>query len=68
MTKTESLIRCFEQMGVEFLYEKPEGWRWVYGATTAPRGWRWAATGSRFYPQEKGKYRHVLVRVHGDMG
>lgn len=63
MTKTDSLVRYFEQLGVEFFEEKPRGWRWLYGAQTAPDGWRWAATGSKFYPQEKGKYKSALVRI-----
>jgi hypothetical protein len=57
------LVNKFRQTGVEFLEEKPSGWRWLHYAPTPPEGWRWAATGSRFYPQEKGKYRRALVRI-----
>lgn len=63
MTKNESLVRNYRQTGVGFLEEKPEGWRWLHYAPTPPEGWRWAATGSRFYPQEKGRYRRALVRI-----
>ena len=37
----------------------PKGWRYLYGATTAPLGYRWACNNkSRF----GGEYRHALVK------
>lgn len=43
--------------------EKPEGWSWLEGATTAPVGYRWAATGSLFWKTRGGKrYMHALIK------
>ena len=49
MIKTEERIKRFEEHGVRFLDELPEGWHYVGGATTTPNGWRWAGHGS-FFP------------------
>lgn len=39
----------------------PEGWRMVYGATTAPKGYAWIYNGqSRF----SGKRSHALMKYN----
>ena len=63
--RTEERIRWFDEHGVRFLDELPDGWRYLEGATTAPNGWRWAGHGSLF----GGGYEHALIRDdHGSHG
>lgn len=46
------------------LDEKPDGWRWLEGATTAPNGYKWAAHGSLFWRTNgREKYEHAIIRV-----
>ena len=37
----------------------PKGWRYLYGATTAPIGYRWECNSK---PRFGGEYRHALIR------
>ena len=68
--RTEERVRWFDEHGVRFLDELPDGWRYLEGATTAPNGWRWAGHGSLFPSVTGGEpHEHALGRYdHGSHG
>ena len=47
------------------LDEKPDDWRWLEGATTAPNGYKWAGKGSFFAPLgSPNRHKGAIIPIH----